>query len=145
MIEDAATDTVNINNAVALNLERQPHLDSLAYLCANHSGKDAEDASFYRHWSFGLNHPEVISPTERTMQQLKSGGGMRLIKIKSAVDSIVSYEDAAKKLADQQGYCKYYLFTKDGWALNLDMRTKVNIPNFTQRFTDVALTKRNAI
>ena len=25
------------------------------------------------------------------------------------------------------------------------MRTKVNIPDFTQRFTDVALTKRNAI
>jgi hypothetical protein len=108
MIEDAATDTVNINKAVVLNLERQAHLDSLAYLCANYSGKDADDAAFYRHWSFGMIHPAVISPTERTMQQLKSGGGMRLIRKKSAVDSIVSYDDAAKKLADQQGYYELY-------------------------------------
>jgi hypothetical protein len=35
MIANAATDTVNINKAVALNFEGQAHLDSLAYPCAN--------------------------------------------------------------------------------------------------------------
>jgi hypothetical protein len=33
---------------------------------------------------------------------------MRLIRKKSAVDSIVSYDDAAKKLADQEGYYEFY-------------------------------------
>jgi hypothetical protein len=74
MIEDAATDTVNIDKAVALNNERCLHLDSLAYLCANYSRKLADDAAYYRNWAFGITHPAVISPTERTMRQLKSGG-----------------------------------------------------------------------
>jgi len=33
---------------------------------------------------------------------------MRLIRKKAAIDSIVSYDDAAKKLADQQGYYELY-------------------------------------
>ena len=102
MIGDAATDTVNIDKAVALNIDRVRHLDTLEYLCANFSGGD--DAALYRHWAIGMIHPAVISPTERTMQQLKSGGGMRLIRKKAAIDSIVSYDDAARKVADQQGY-----------------------------------------
>ncbi|HLK30961.1 MAG TPA: hypothetical protein VKT28_20455 [Puia sp.] len=42
---------------------------------------------------FGLIYPTFISPTERTIQQLKNAGGMRLIRKKAAVDSIIQKTD----------------------------------------------------
>ena len=108
MIEDAKTDTANIRQAIALNNNRVMHLDSLTLLCGNYNTAENMDAQMYRHYKPGLIHPAFISPAERTIQQLKNAGGMRLIKNKAAVDSIVLYDDIAKKLADQQAYYELY-------------------------------------
>ena len=108
MIEDAQTDIVNINEAFSLNKLRSLHLDSLAVICINYNAIDNADSRIYRLYRYGLIHPAFISPTERTMQQLKNSGGMRLIKRKTAVDSIILYDNAAKKLADQQAYYELY-------------------------------------
>ncbi|HSZ84538.1 MAG TPA: hypothetical protein VK787_00820 [Puia sp.] len=108
MIEDAATDTANIRIAVQLNEKRITHLDSLCTVCFNYSATPNEDAEIYRLYRYGLVHPAFISPTERTLLQLKNSGGMRLIRKKAAVDSIIAYDDMAKKLADQQTYYERY-------------------------------------
>jgi hypothetical protein len=108
MIEDAKTDTLNISNAIASNRLRALHLDSLVTLCMSYTASANNDADIYRLYRYGMVHPAFISPTERTIMQLKNAGGMRLIRKKAAVDSIVLYDDAAKKLADQQAYYELY-------------------------------------
>ncbi|HTD39843.1 MAG TPA: hypothetical protein VK671_04425 [Mucilaginibacter sp.] len=50
-----------------------------------------------------------MSPAERTLTQLKNSGGMRLIRNRAAVDSIISYDDELKKLENQQAYYERYL------------------------------------
>ena len=108
MIEDAQTDTANIREAIRLNEKRSYYLDSLGNICNNYDISKSEDSTIYKLYREGLSHPSFISPTERTLLQLKNSGGMRLIRIKSAVDSIILYDDAAKKLIDQQAYYELY-------------------------------------
>ena len=127
MIEDAATDTANIQRAILRNNIRMLHLDSLANTCLNYDAAAGMDADIYRHFRYGLNHPDFISPTERTMQQLKNAGGMRLLRKKSAVDSIILYDDMAKKLADQQAYYERYQNNTIDLAIQLFNFQKFNI------------------
>jgi hypothetical protein len=108
MVEDAVTDTANIHVAIQRNEKRINHLDSLCTDCFNYAATPNEDAEIYRQYRYGLAHPDFISPTERTLLQLKNSGGMRLIRKKVAVDSIIAYDDIAKKLADQQAYYERY-------------------------------------
>jgi CRISPR/Cas system-associated endonuclease/helicase Cas3 len=108
MIEDAATDTANIRIAVQLNEKRIIRLDSLCSTCFNYIATQNQDEDIYRLYRYGLVHPDFINPTERTLLQLKNSGGMRLIRRKAAVDSIIAYDDMAKKLVDQQAYYEHY-------------------------------------
>jgi hypothetical protein len=108
MIEDAETDRVNIKIAFAYNKRRILHLDTLANLCADYHSDQRDDSSIYWHYLYGLFHPAVISPTERTIQQLKNAGEMRLIRNKTVTDSIILYDDMAKKLDDQRAYYELY-------------------------------------
>lgn len=108
MIEDAKTDKVNIQKAIVLNTERVNHLDSLAADCIKYNQASSSHADLYRHFRYGIQHPSFISPIERTMQQLKNAGGMRLIRNKTAVDMIILYNDKAKQLAGQQLYYGRY-------------------------------------
>lgn len=108
MIEDAALDTLHFNEAIEENQYRSVCLDSLGkILCRNVKGP-AIETTIYRLFRVGLNHPAFVSPTERTMTQLKNAGGMRLIRKKSAVDAIVRYDDMAKYLVDQQAFYELY-------------------------------------
>ena len=83
-------------------------LDTLASLCFNYNASEKKDADIYRLYRSALAHPDFISPTERTLAQLKNSGAMRLIRKKAVIDSIVLYDDLAKKLADQQVYYERY-------------------------------------
>ena len=108
MIEDARTDTANIQNAIRLNNKRSYFLDSLGIICSNYDMSKYADSTVYILYRAGLIHPSFVSPTERTLSQLKNSGGMRLIRTRGAVDSIIMYDDAAKKLIDQQTYYEMY-------------------------------------
>jgi hypothetical protein len=102
MIEDAKTDTTNIQRAITINTKRVYKLDSLANKCFNYNQSKNDDPSMYRLFLTCLRHPDFVSPTERTMTQLKYSGGMRLLQNKIAADSILQYDDFAKKLTNQQ-------------------------------------------
>jgi hypothetical protein len=108
MIQDAKTDISNIRRMIELNNARALHLDSLAELCFNYDASPHTDQEIYRLYRRAIIHPDFVSPTERTLLQLKNSGGMRLIKSKAAVDSIIVYDDMAKKLSDQQAYYERY-------------------------------------
>lgn len=83
MIEDAATDTANIRIAVQLNEKRIIRLDSLCTICYNYSAAPNQDEEIYKLYRYGLVHPDFISPTERTLQQLKNSGGYEVDTKKS--------------------------------------------------------------
>ena len=108
MIEDAITDSVHLQNAINGNQKRLLKLDSLSKLLCRFKERPGVDSEIYRLYRFGINHPEFVSPTERTMTQLKNAGGMRLIRKKPAVDAIVQYDDMSKNLVDQQAYYELY-------------------------------------
>src|ERR1035437_668793 len=106
MLEDAQTDTANYQEAINLNMIRAGVLDSLARLCYNYNGNSDKD--IYRLYRRALRHPDFANPTERTLMQLKNSGGMRMLQRKVAVDSIINYDDFAKKLGDQRdAYTKF--------------------------------------
>jgi hypothetical protein len=108
MIEDAKTDTANIQEAIALNTNRAQQLDTLSFLCQNYDISGKDDENIHRLFRYSKKHPDFITPTERTILQLKNAGGMRLIRNKKAVDKIILYDDMTKKLADQQAYYELY-------------------------------------
>ena len=108
MIEDAETDQVNIKNAIASNLVRINHLDSLAVLCMKPELPKNIGPYLYKHYRYGLIHPDFITPTERTLQQLKNAGGMRLIRHKKAADIIIQYNGNTDKLKNQQAFYERY-------------------------------------
>lgn len=108
MVEDAKTDTANLQQSIRSNVIRAKYLDTLATLCLNYTASGINDVHIYRLYKYALVHPSVVAPTERTLHQLKNAGGMRLLRNKIAVDSIVLYDDISKKLTEQQTYYEMY-------------------------------------
>jgi len=136
MIEDAQKDKENISLAVTSNKLRIAHLDSLASFCSNYQPSLESDSILYSHYLHGLKHPDFVKPTERTLQQLKNAGGMRLIRNKKAVDHIVLYDNYTQKLANQQFYYERYQ--------NSAIDTGVKLFNFQLfRFPNYGKEKRN--
>jgi len=109
MIEDAAADTTNINDAIPLNLTRSAYADSLAIACINYQGKQNENRAIYRAFRRSIHRPDLVYPSDRTLFQLKNSGGMRLIRKKKAAESIMAYDNSGKKLVNQQSYYEMYL------------------------------------
>ena len=108
MLEDVVTDLTNIESAITENNIRIAHLDSLADLCLNDVHAKTEGFEFYKHYIYGLYHPDFVTLTERTTSQLKNAGGMRLIRNKLSADHIILYDGMTKKLSDQQAYYELY-------------------------------------
>ncbi len=108
MIEDAKEDRVNINEVINRNTQRSENLDSLINICFKEELDNRDKIGLNKHLINILLHPEFITPTELTMQQLKNAGGMRLIKSKEAINEIIRYDSKAKKIANQQLYYENY-------------------------------------
>jgi hypothetical protein len=126
MIEDAQTDTANIHTSIALNKQRALKMDSLAQLCFNYDVTKSHDSSMYKFYRAALTHPDIVSPAERTLSQLKNAGGMRLIRKKKAVDRITEYDGAGKKIKDQQEFYELLQYELGKYAFEL-----FNFNNFT--------------
>ena len=100
MIRDVATDTLNINDLIHnptngfIAIER--NCDSLIEGFDEYS-KHFTVAGEKRLGRLLQGFPDFIY-TDRTMQQLKNAGGLRLIRNLTAVDSIVGYDAAVRDL-----------------------------------------------
>ena len=101
MIEDLKTDTENINSHTIYRNTRRMQMDSLSWQLRqpdylNHTGL----IYYYARWVLRNTY---FYPADRTIQQLKNAGGMRLITRKAAAEAIMAY-DAQVKLIQTQTY-----------------------------------------
>jgi len=106
MIEDAKIDTANIHRSIRSNNLLVSKFDTLAQLCYNY--KPGSDPSLYRLFRISISEAIMVNPSQRTLSQLKNSGAMRLLRKKTAVDSILNYEEEGKRLSDQQTYVERY-------------------------------------
>ena len=129
MIEDLGTDTSNLEGNISGLMRKSSQLDSLI------RGFDEGAASYDPVWaklflrSYSIGFPDYIA-TDRTIQQLKNAGGLRLIRNKKVVSSLRQYwnqiesfyrirdrlEMAGEKIADVSSrvfYNKFFISADD--------------------------------
>ncbi|WP_320051672.1 hypothetical protein [uncultured Acetobacteroides sp.] len=93
LVVDLAADTTNLNKAINDIKEQNSRLDTV--LARFDQLSVCFNDTLIRNIS--LNYVDFIY-TDRTMQQLKNSGAMRLIRDQSVADSILDYDSAMKHL-----------------------------------------------
>lgn len=99
-IEDLKTDTAKINEVIQTTKGRQHKMfDSLMGVIKKPGFlQNPEGVEKYYTSIFALN---LFNHTDRTMQQLKNSGGLRLIRKQAASDSIMQYDNMVKLISEQ--------------------------------------------
>jgi hypothetical protein len=96
LIQDLETDNTNLQSYVKLRMEKKVMLDSLVTLLSDNSYKQAGSQTYFfaRHIFDGNS----FQSTDGSIQQLKNGGNLRLIKKEKIVNSILAYDTEVKSL-----------------------------------------------
>jgi len=101
MIEDVETDTSNLNKLLSRFNKKGLLLDSVIRGfndgTHNYSAKWAQQFLL----SYRSGFPDFY-PTDRTIQQLKNSGGLRLIKSESAAKGIIMYDAAVRDVQSEE-------------------------------------------
>ena len=99
-VEDLKKDTAQLKGIINILDEKLIFHDSLLQELAN---PEVFKSSSRAHYFFEMSRhfPDYIY-TDRTIQQLKNSGGMRLIRNKPVSDGIVDYDSKVKSLAIAQ-------------------------------------------
>lgn len=96
MIEDLKSDTAQLNDNILYKKSRENMCDSLIfYLSAPDHKKYGNEIYFFAR---NLSRPQYFSPNDRTLQQLKNSGGLRMIRNLSVSDSIMGYDQQLRYL-----------------------------------------------
>ena len=100
MYEDLKMDTIALNSIITNRNKRNEMLDSLFYLIDS-PGDHLSDLYFYaRHIT--RTAPVLFFNNDRTIQQLKYSGGLRLITNKRVSDSIMIYDKQVRLVLERQ-------------------------------------------
>ena len=99
-IEDLKADTVKINQVHQASIEQQKGFDSLMGVLkepgfVNNPGK-------FEKYVVNVFTLIAFHQTDRTLQQLKNAGGLRLIRNQAASDSIIAYDNMVKQVEEQK-------------------------------------------
>ncbi|MEO6612713.1 MAG: hypothetical protein ABIT05_08545 [Chitinophagaceae bacterium] len=99
MMDDVKLDMSALNTIAGRRIRRKEMFDSLTLLL-NSSRKDQFTTKLY----FFCRHIQRLSPVnftynDRTIQQLKNGGNMRLIRKQRVTDAIVLYDAAVRDMS----------------------------------------------
>jgi len=99
-IEDLKADTVKINQVLRASIEQQRGLDTLMKILKEPGFVNKAD----KFDKYGANiFPLIVFyQTDRTLQQLKNAGGLRLIRSQAASDSIIAYDNMIKEVEEQE-------------------------------------------
>lgn len=93
MIKDLEMDIVSMQNSYESRVVQMAYMDSLHYLLKQ-DNKRMKDVYFYaRH----INRHTNFQYHDRTIQQLKNSGNLRLIRNQDAADSITVYDNERMK------------------------------------------------
>ena len=93
MIEDLASDTINLTETIENFNRRELKIDTVLKMYRKLA--NGYNDTLRRNMSALRGFADFIY-TDRTMQQLKNSGGMRLIRNKAASDGIVSYDSKVR-------------------------------------------------
>ena len=96
LIEDLKSDTTQLTQVIAYKKRREKMVDSLIM---NLSSPDHEKhgSDIYYH-ARNLTRPQYFFPNDRTIQQLKNSGSLRLIRNLAVSDSIMYYDQQVRYL-----------------------------------------------
>jgi hypothetical protein len=102
LVKDVELDIVSLKQAEDIKKKHINYYDSLIYLFKNYNDSNLTDIYFYaRHAGRYTN----FKYHDGTIQQLKSGGNLRLIRNKKAADSIIIYDnELINAVLDQQAF-----------------------------------------
>ncbi len=91
MAEDLKSDSAALNRLIRLRKERIRELDTFFHLIANdeylNNGRKVYELYELPHWDILR-----FFPSDRTMQQLKNGGNLRLIRKKNVSNTLIKYD-----------------------------------------------------
>ena len=125
------SDTLQSNKILKILNSRIDGVDSLITALSSF-GIIENSNNAYRLWSKNIGLPDFIS-NDRTIQQLKNSGGLRLIKNSAVSDRIMKYDQVIRDfnglsavmneiLGDQHIYSQLFDF------INLDKNTNIPVP-----------------
>jgi hypothetical protein len=128
IVEDIKSDTLQSNRTI-LQLKRiKSGLDSVLILLSSPEIFDNSNDA-YRLWTKNLGL-EVFVSNDRTIQQLKNSGELRLIRNKAVSDRIMKYDQTLKKYYTQS---------------NLMYSAILDVTNYSQLFDFISLDKNKNI
>jgi hypothetical protein len=91
MAEDLKTDTARLNRLIKSRKSRIRELDTLFHLLASDeyltNGRKVYELYEFPYWDILR-----FFPSDRTMQQLKNGGNLRLIRKRNVSDALIKYD-----------------------------------------------------
>ena len=94
LVEDLKSDTAQLQSNINYRKIRERMCDSLIIYLSDHKNK-GNDIYYYAR---NLSRPQYFSPNDRTLQQLKNSGSLRLIRNIRVSDSIMSYDQHLRYL-----------------------------------------------
>jgi hypothetical protein len=99
-VEDLKTDTAKINQLLEALTAQQKGFDTLMGILKepgffNNPGK-------FEKYADNIFTLIVFYQTDRTLQQLKNSGGLRLIRKQAVSDSIIRYDNMVKEIGEQK-------------------------------------------
>ena len=94
MVEDLKSDTLQLTQNIMYRKTRERMCDSLIIYFSDYKNNGSEIYYYARN----LSRPQYFSPNDRTLQQLKNSGALRLIRNLPASDSIMSYDQQLRYL-----------------------------------------------
>jgi len=101
MVEDLKSDSLMLSDNVEQRKKRIPMVDSLIFLLNLKQRNDyGSDIHFLGR---SISPPLNIFPNDRTIQQLKSSGNLRLIKNKNVSNSIMAYDQKMRNSLFEMG------------------------------------------
>ncbi len=104
MVEDLKLDTTELTVHIRMRMERDEMIDSLVYLLTQTNIRENGNSIYY----IGriVSPPISFFPNDRTIQQLKSAGGLRLIRDMDISNGIMAYDRKMRQsvfeLGDEQ-------------------------------------------
>lgn len=91
MAEDLKSDTARLNGLIKLRKSRIRKLDTLFHIIASDeyitNGRKVYELYEFPYWDILR-----FFPSDRTMQQLKNGGNLRLIRKRNVSDALIKYD-----------------------------------------------------
>jgi hypothetical protein len=98
LIEDLKSDTAQFATSITERMQKEDMIDSLVFFL--NSPDTTKQGSGIYYWGYNVLRPSRFIQNDRTIQQLKNAGNMRLIRNIEVSDSIMAYDHQIKRLQE---------------------------------------------